>query len=305
MDGRFEGYYDTVYRYVLGIYLPYHYYGGFQPMFEAVEALKPGFLSLPEEGMSISWFVSTIILTALGFYMWPHTFASAFSAKMKKYFVKCSNYAIVFFSFTFRIFAGFAAILQVPGLKGADVDLSLFRLALQTFDPWFIGIIGSAGVLTALVPGSMLVMAASTLLAKNIYRTIVPSASDRQVAKMAKLFVPVVTLVAVLFTFKGGETIGALLLMGYSIVTQLFPALVCSLFPRQIITKQGAIAGMGVGLLVVAYITLSGSTIATMFPSFPQYIKDLNVGIVALLINIIVMFGVSGFTKGVFIKKTL
>ena len=272
-------------------------------MFEAVEAAKPGFLSLPEEGMSISWFVSTIILTALGFYMWPHTFASAFSAKMKKYFVKCSNYAIVFFSFTFRIFAGFAAILQVPGLKGADVDLSLFRLALQTFDPWFIGIIGSAGVLTALVPGSMLVMAASTLLAKNIYRTIVPSASDRQVAKMAKLFVPVVTLVAVLFTFKGGETIGALLLMGYSIVTQLFPALVCSLFPRQIITKQGAIAGMGVGLLVVAYITLSGSTIATMFPSFPQYIKDLNVGIVALLINIIVMFVVSGFTKGVFIKR--
>lgn len=60
---------------------------------------------------------------------------------------------------------------------------------------------------------------------------------------------------------------------------------------------------MGVGLLVVAYITLSGSTIATMFPSFPQYIKDLNVGIVALLINIIVMFVVSGFTKGVFIKK--
>ena len=67
----------------LGIYLPYHYYGGFQPMFEAVEANETGFLSLPEEGMSISWFVSTIILTALGFYMWPHTFASAFSAKMK------------------------------------------------------------------------------------------------------------------------------------------------------------------------------------------------------------------------------
>ncbi|TKH86899.1 sodium:solute symporter family protein, partial [Bacillus cereus] len=287
-----------------GIYLPYHYYGGFQPMFEAVEAVKPGFLSLPEEGMSISWFVSTIILTALGFYMWPHTFASAFSAKNEKVFRKNAAimplYSLVLL---FVFFAGFAAILQVPGLKGADVDLSLFRLALQTFDPWFIGIIGSAGVLTALVPGSMLVMAASTLLAKNIYRTIVPSASDRQVAKMAKLFVPVVTLVAVLFTFKGEETIGALLLMGYSIVTQLFPALVCSLFPRQIITKQGAIAGMGVGLLVVAYITLSGSTIATMFPSFPQYIKDLNVGIVALLINIIVMFVVSGFTKGVFIKK--
>ena len=103
----------------LGIYLPYHYYGGFQPMFEAVEAAKPGFLSLPDEGMSISWFVSTIVLTALGFYMWPHTFASAFSAKMKKYFVKmrplCHCTLLVLL---FVFFAGFAAILQVPGLKG-------------------------------------------------------------------------------------------------------------------------------------------------------------------------------------------
>ncbi|PEB53700.1 sodium:solute symporter [Bacillus pseudomycoides] len=287
----------------LGIYLPYHYYGGLQPMFEAVEAAKPGFLALPEEGMSISWFVSTIILTALGFYMWPHTFASAFSAKSAKVFRKNAAimplYSLVLL---FVFFAGFAAILQVPGLKGADADLSLFRLAIQTFDPWFIGIIGSAGLLTALVPGSMLVMAASTLLAKNIYQVLAPSVSDQQVARAAKLFVPVVTLVAVFFTFKGGETIGALLLMGYSIVTQLFPALVCSLFHRQFITKQGAIAGMVVGLFIVAYITLSGSTLASMFPSFPQYIKDLNVGIVALGVNSIVMLVVSMVTKNIEVK---
>ena len=116
--------------------------------------------------MSISWFVSTIVLTALGFYMWPHTFASAFSAKMKKYFVKCGHYATVLFSFTFRVLCRVRSYLASSWIKGRDVDLSLFRLALQTFDPWFIGVIGSAGVLTALVPGSMLVMAASTLLAK-------------------------------------------------------------------------------------------------------------------------------------------
>ncbi|MBG9577849.1 sodium:solute symporter, partial [Bacillus thuringiensis] len=55
----------------LGIYLPYHYYGGFQPMFEAVEAAKPGFLSLPEEGKDKNPGFAAIILTALGFYMWP------------------------------------------------------------------------------------------------------------------------------------------------------------------------------------------------------------------------------------------
>ena len=126
---------------------------------------------------------------------------------------------------------------------------------------------------------------------------MVPSASGSTSGKNSEIICSCSNACSCFVYFKGGETIGALLLMGYSIVTQLFPALVCSLFPRQVITKQGAIAGMGIGLLVVAYITLSGSTIATMFPSFPQYIKDLNVGIVALLMNMIVMFIVSGFTK--------
>lgn len=116
--------------------------------------------------MSISWFVSTIILTALGFICGLIHLLLLFSKNEKVFRKNAAIMPLYSLVLLFVFFAGFAAILQVPGLKGADVDLSLFRLALQTFDPWFIGIIGSAGVLTALVPGSMLVMAASTLLAK-------------------------------------------------------------------------------------------------------------------------------------------
>ena len=76
---------------------------------------------------------------------------------------------------------------------------------------------------------------------------MVPSASDRQVAKVAKLFVPVVTLVAVLFTFKGGETIGALLLMGYSIVTQLFPHLYVVCFHVRLLRSKEQLQGWGLG----------------------------------------------------------
>src|SRR5205814_10571036 len=35
----------------LGVYLPYHYYGGYQPMFEAIERAKPGFFTLPAHGL--------------------------------------------------------------------------------------------------------------------------------------------------------------------------------------------------------------------------------------------------------------
>jgi solute:Na+ symporter, SSS family len=282
----------------LGIYLPIHYYGGFQPMFEAIEAAKPGFLALPETGLSVSWFISTVLLTALGFYMWPHTFGSIYSAQSAKVFRKNAIimplYQLVLL---FVFFVGFAAILQVKGLEGPAGDLALLKLSMQTFDPWVVGLIGAAGLLTAIVPGSMIMMAAATLLAKNVYKVFVPKASDQQVSKLAKNLVPVVALIALYFTFKGGDTLVTLLLMGYSLVTQLFPALVFSLAKKNVVTKAGAFAGIAVGVFTVAYITISASTVGTLFPALPQFIKDLNVGVIALVINLVVTFVVSFVTK--------
>ncbi|WP_018131823.1 sodium:solute symporter family protein [Effusibacillus pohliae] len=288
----------------LGIYLPIHYYGGIQPMFQAIDAAKPGFLTLPEKGQSVSWFVSTVLLTALGFYMWPHTFGSVYSATNEKVFRKNAIvmplYQLVLL---FVFFVGFAAILQVPGLKGANADLALLKISKHTFDPWLVGLIGAAGLLTALVPGSMILMAASTLLAKNVYQVLVPSASDQQVAKLAKYLVPVVALISVYFTLQGGSAIVTLLLMGYSLVTQLFPALLFSLFKRRFVTKQGAFAGIMVGVATVAYITLSNTTIGTLFPSLPQAVQDLNVGIVAMLVNVAVLLAVSLVTRSLGVQN--
>lgn len=68
----------------LGIYFPIHYYGGIQPMYEAIEKVKPNFTILPEQGMSISWYISTVILSSIGFYMWPHGFSPIFAASSEK-----------------------------------------------------------------------------------------------------------------------------------------------------------------------------------------------------------------------------
>lgn len=283
----------------LGIYLPFHYYGGIQSMFEAVEQAKPGFLTLPDKGMSISWFISTVLLTALGFYMWPHTFGSIYSAKSANVFRKNAIVLPIYqLVLLFVFFVGFAAILQVPGLQGSDADLALLKLSVQTFDPWVVGLIGAAGLLTAMVPGSMILMTASTLLAKNVYQVIVPSATDEQVAKLAKYLVPIIALVSLYFTFRGGDTIVALLLMGYSLVTQLFPSFVLSLTKQNFVTKQGAFAGILAGVATVAYINLSGSSVGTMFPSLPQAVQDLNVGIVALIVNTVVTVVVSWIPFG-------
>ena len=277
----------------LGLYLPWHYYGGLGSMFQAIEQARPGFTILPPHGESLWWFSSTVLLTALGFYMWPHSFGSIYTARnatvIRKNAIVLPLYQLILL---FVFFVGFAAILQVPGLTGPDIDLALFKLSVKTFDPWLVGVIGATGVLTALVPGSMILMTTATLIANNLYRAVRPSADDRQVSRLAKLLVPVVSLVAVLFTLRGGETIVALLLMGYSLVTQLFPSLVLSLGRRNIATREGAAAGILAGVATVAIVSLSGLNLHKL-AWLPPPVQDLNIGIIALAVNLIVLIAVS------------
>lgn len=286
----------------LGIYLPIHYYGGFQPMFESIQSAKPGFLVLPDQGQSPYWFVTTILLTALGFYMWPHSFGSIYSAQNEKVFRKNAIIMPLYqLILVFVFFVGFAAILKVPHLN--DPDMALLALSGKTFSPWIVGVIGAAGVLTALVPGSMLLMTAATLLSKNIYKVFNPKVTDAQVSRTAKYLVPVFALVSLYFTFQGGKTIVALLLMGYSLVTQLFPTMIFSLMKNNFVTKAGAFGGIIAGVVTVAYISLSGSTVGTLFPFLPQAIQDFNVGIIAMIVNVIVLVIVSLVTRPVAVSE--
>jgi SSS family solute:Na+ symporter len=284
----------------LGTYLPIHFYGGFGRMFADIQAVKPGFLALPPKGESVAWFDSTVLLTALGFYMWPHSFGSVFTARSERVFrqnaIVMPLYQLIL---AFVFFVGFAAVLKVPGLKGPEIDLALFRLSIAAFPPWFVGVIGAAGVLTALVPGSMIMMSAATLLANNIYRPLRGDVPESHIADVARWLVPVVALAAVWFTLRGGTTIVALLLMGYSFVTQLFPSLVMSLRANNRLTRAGAMAGILVGIATVATISISHATMGSLFPGLPEAVRDLNVGIIALVLNIATATVVSALTRRV------
>lgn len=288
----------------LGIYLPIHYYGGIQSMWEAIEAVKPGFLTLTDSGFSASWYISTIMLTSLGLYMWPHTFVATFSAKsedaLRKNAILLPIYALFLL---FILFVGAAAILQVPGLEGGAVDLALMKISTQTFNPVIVGFIGAAGLLTAIVPGSLILMSAATLLAKNIVKPIRPQTTDQQIGIIARYSVPVVALVALYFTFSGGEAIMLLFLMGYGLNTQFVPAVVCSFLKKNPLTLQGVFAGIIVGVTIVGWQAATGAHLSKLFPNWPSYIQDINIGFLAMIVNILVSLTVSAFTRKVTVQN--
>jgi SSS family solute:Na+ symporter len=288
----------------LGIYLPLHYYGGLGEMFRAIDAAKPGFLAFKPTGQSVLWFQSTVILTALGFFMWPQMFSAVLTSKHEQTFRRNAALLPLYqLILLFAFFCGFAAILQVPGLTGTQADQALLRLSVQTFDPWFVGVIGAAGVMTALVPGSIILVSAATLLANDVLRPLRPELSDSTIALTMRGLVPLLALLAVYFTLNNPPTLVALLLMGYAFITQLFPAVLCSLLPRNPMTKYGAAAGIVVGVVVVAvlgvisFVTQTTIGFTNLLPFLPAPVGDVNVGFAALILNVVAALLVSWATR--------
>ncbi|MFB5190706.1 sodium:solute symporter family protein [Alicyclobacillus fastidiosus] len=278
---------------IVGIALPVHV-GGLHAMFTKINEEKPDFLTLGVKGMGLPWFMSTVALTGLGFYMWPHAFGAVYTAKHERVFRRNAIFLPLYqLILLFVFFAGFAAILIVPGLSNSN--LALLAAVQKVFPAWVAGIIGAAGVLTAIVPGSLMLMCAGTLIAENIVRPLKPSTSDKQVQTIARVMVWVVAAVTFLFSLHSNAAIVALLLMGYNFVSQFFPTVLLVIFARQAVSRAGAFAGIIAGVAFVIFFTMTNQSL----------LLGVNTGFWALLVNMVVVLLVSSVTRDIDVKKSI
>ena len=272
----------------VGIAVPYIYFGGIGPMFATLARVKPTHLVMPGStgNLGHSWYVSTVLLTAFGFYMWPQTFGASFTAKSGDT-LRRNAVVMPFYSITMPLvlFVGLAAILILPDLGNGN--LSMLTMVRKTFPPWFLGIIGGAGALTAMVPAAILILTAATLFAKNLCRPIYsPAMTDQQVAKLAKVTVLAITAVALWSAIYSSATLVSLLLVGYAGVTQFFPGVVLGLYSKRV-TTAGVFAGMVTGVVLIVILMLSKH----------DPIMGVNAGFIALCFNFAVTGVVSLLTS--------
>jgi len=269
---------------VVGLGVPRIYFGGIGKMFRALIAQKPDHLVFPGAAptMDTLWVMSTVLLTGMGFYMWPHVFGSAFSAKSDK-IIKRNAIIMPFYQIPILLvfMVGFSAFLALPGLKNGD--LAFLELVHKTYPSWFLGFIGAAGAVTAMVPASILVLFASTLLAKNVYQAgFNPSASEAAVMRLSRAMVFVITATALIFALFLPNALVNLLLIGYDGVSQFFPGVVLGLFWKRV-SRRGVICGLLTGLAIV---------VALVFGRHDPFL-GMNAGFVALVVNGTVAVGIS------------
>jgi len=92
----FQGAFMITIAWIIGIYLSYHLYGGPVKMFQQINVANPKHLLVgPGTKMSFAGFSSALLVSVLGFSMWPHLFMKAYTANnIRDLYHSCALYWI-------------------------------------------------------------------------------------------------------------------------------------------------------------------------------------------------------------------
>lgn len=270
-----------------GIAIPVHFFGSPAKMIDQVLRVHPSMLVLAPGSAphGTVWYVSTVLLTSLGFFMGPSAMNATYSARsadaLRRNAMLLPVYQLVML---LVFFAGLAALLVVPGLTGTAVDRSFMLVVQRYYPPWILGAVAAAGALAALVPASALLLGAASVVSKNVLGALGVATADASRTLATRILVIVVALLALGFWLVGQRTIVELLLIYYNGITQFFPGVVAALvWPRA--NAWGVAAGIVAGFAVVTLFAATGATLG-----------GVNVGFAALFVNVVVMAGVSLLT---------
>jgi SSS family solute:Na+ symporter len=257
-----------------GVVLPLHFFGSFGTMFDRVLAVSPHWLTLSGGSMpmGMNWYISTVLLTSVGFYMGPHSIAAVYSARSGNTIRRNAIFLPLYQLVLLLVFlAGFTALVVAPGLKGPAADQSFLLVVQRYYPAWVLGIIGGAGCLAALLPASAQLLGASSVFAQNVLGE----------ARRTRPFVLVIAAAAFIMWLFWNKTLVDLLLLYYNGVTQFMPAFIFGIY-----WKRASAWAVGSGIA-------AGEIVAFYLWHHSLQVWGINPGFLALLVNIAICVAVA------------
>ncbi len=254
----FQGVFMMVLAWVLGLYIPYQLYGGVGEMFHQIAEQRPELLRVPGlaksgEPWPMSEFSSSILISCLGFSVWPHLFMKAFTARSE-----ATLRRTVMLYPTFQLFivplliVGFAGVLFSTG--PAEADQILPHILMNIDMPDFIVGLFCAGALAASMSSGDAIAhaAASALVRDGLVTTLKLDFDSERQRYWIRVFVVVVMVAAYIMAVYSQDALVVLLLYAYGVVVQFAPPVVAALYIKSA-TGTGVLAGLlvGVGVNIV------------------------------------------------------
>jgi len=286
----FQGAFMIIIAWVIGIYMAYNLYGSPIEMFRQINTANPNHLLVgPGTKMSYAGFTSALLVSVLGFAMWPHLFMKAYTVKservLKQTIVMYPTFAIFMVPV---LFIGFAGIMQVkPDMLGAPDRILPWMFNHMQWPAIAVGLILAAALAAAMSSQDTITHAAGSIFAQDLIEVVKKEKhTDKQATFWIRISVVGFGAISYLVAIFGGQTLISLLLGAYGSIVQLLPLAIFTFFwPRA--TKAGAISGVLVGVLYNFLI---------VFKIIPMF-WGIHAGIQGLVLNIIVFIVISLLTK--------
>ncbi|MFV0321858.1 MAG: sodium:solute symporter family protein [Alphaproteobacteria bacterium] len=209
--------------------------------------------------------------------------------------------------------ADFAPKAEEYGWKGNEMvtlDRDIMVLAnpeIAKLPNWVIALIAAGGLAAALSTAAGLLMAISSAVSHDLLKGIIaPQISEKNELLAARLSMGAATLVAGWLGLNPPGFAAQVVALAFGLAAaSIFPTLMMGIFVKKI-NREGAIAGMLAGLFsTIMYIfTYKGLFFikgANLLPDNAEYwilgIDPAGFGVVGCIINVVVAFTVSSFTK--------
>ncbi|MEQ8272979.1 MAG: sodium:solute symporter family protein [Deltaproteobacteria bacterium] len=280
----FQGIFMMALAWGLGLYLPHELYGGIDELFARIAAERPDHLLAPGKtsaGQPWSWseYSSAVIISIVGFSMWPHLFMKSFTAKSEETIRRTVLLYPTFQIFLVPLFIiGFCGVFFEP--PPARADQILPHILMNTQIPSVIVGLFCAGALAAsMSSGDAMAHAAASIAVRDgvveaAKKKLEPNAERRWIRIVVVLVM--IAAYGVAIVYKGSLVF--LLLTTYGAVVQFAPGvLACLYLPR--VRGRSVLAGM-----------IAGSAVTGVFVAFPEWRPfAIHAGAYGLVVNVVVL----------------
>lgn len=286
----FQGLLMIIISWAVGLTIVYQLHDGTTEMFANIARETPEFLQIGKDGSAMGKvaYTTTILVSVIGFLMWPHLFSKSYATNSKTIKKTVLAYPVFALFLVPLLLVGFAAkgIVDSGQLASPDQILPYLITTVMNLPGWLYGLVGAGALAAAMSTADAITHSASLEVTDGVIKNIWKNISDNKTLLIMRIGVFVIGAIAYYITVFGGQGLIALLLGAYGSIVQFAPGVYSALYWRRVTTK-GVISGLVIGTLVNYYFQLVAES--TPF--------EIHAGILGLIINVVVMVTVSYLTK--------
>lgn len=282
----------------LGLSIPGALFGGVGPMFDRVVLERPEYLTLPgpAPGTSALQYTAEVVMSTLGFTMWPQLFMKCFTARSGRALrYSAMTYPSFLLFLVPLLFLGYAALL-LPGSPRDESVLLWLVGRPEVGGPWVFAAFCLAVLAASMSTGDALLHGGASIFVRDVVVTgagvKLPERTQTRLMRAGVLVL--LGLGLGMMVLASRVSIVDLLLLAYAVPVQFLPLVMLGLYWRRAnraAAEAGLYVGLGSALLLFAARIAAPGLYALLNP------LDLQVGAVGLVLNAATTIAVSLATR--------